>query len=99
MKTGQGICGGLGTQTYKNLEYTGPSFHWDLKVTVLINSLVIAGGPTWFSVPVRLKDMMLGENSKLDCEGKDKHLQGRRGFFGLSSRRMYMELLSLGIVR
>lgn len=40
MKTGQGICGGLGTQTYKNLGYTGPSFHWDLKVTVLINSLV-----------------------------------------------------------
>lgn len=43
--------------------------------------------------------MMLGENSKLDCEGKDKHLQGRRGFFGPPSRKMYVDLLSLGVVR
>lgn len=57
-------------------------------MTVLVNSLVIAGDPTWFSVPPRLirdepslaPTVMLGENRNLDSEGKDKHLQGRRGF-------------------
>lgn len=64
-------------------------FLWNLKMTVLSNNLVIAGGPTWFSVPVRLirdepslaPTVMLGENRELDSEGKDKHLQGRREFF------------------
>ena len=60
-----------------------------IKRRLLISSLVLAGGPTCSSVPVRLlrdepgpaPTVMLGENSKLDCEGKNKFLQGRRGFF------------------
>lgn len=56
---------------------------------MLINSLVIAGGPTWFSVPARfIRDEpspaptpMLRENRELDSEGKDKHLQEEENFF------------------
>lgn len=59
-------------------------------MTVLINSLVILEGLTWFSVPACLRvvrdepslapTVMLGENRELDSEGKDKHLHGREFF-------------------
>jgi len=58
-------------------------------VTLLVSSLVFAGSLTYSSVRVKLlrdepglaPTVMLGENCKLDCQGKNKYLQGRRGIF------------------